>query len=127
VLRAGLRAVRVVELSTGAERPLAAFSGQRVHAVAAIGNPERFFESLRAAGLDVVPHAHADHAQLTVADVQFEDGAPVFMTEKDAVKCAHLDHANLWYLMSELEFSPGDDERLLRKVIRQLAQRLPAA
>jgi tetraacyldisaccharide 4'-kinase len=114
--------VRVVELATGAERQLAEFTGQCVHAVAAIGNPARFFDALRHAGLEVVPHAHADHAPLTEADFRFGDDAPIFMTEKDAVKCEQIDQENLWYLMSELEFHAGDDERLLRRVVRQLAQ-----
>ena len=41
----------------GDSRSLASFAGQRVHGVAGIGNPQRFFSTLRAAGLVVVEHS----------------------------------------------------------------------
>ncbi len=41
----------------------------RVHAVAGIGNPERFFDLLRSHGLDVMPHAFADHHAFTARDL----------------------------------------------------------
>ena len=68
--------------------PLAQFAGQRVHAVAGIGDPERFFAMLRALGIAVVPHAFPDHHAYTAADLDFSSDLPVLMTEKDAVKCA---------------------------------------
>jgi tetraacyldisaccharide 4'-kinase len=69
-------------------RPLATFAGQRVHAVAGIGHPQRFFQMLRARGIAVVPHAFADHHPFRAADLDFASPLPVLMTEKDAVKCA---------------------------------------
>ena len=69
-------------------RPLEDFRGQTVHAVAGTGNPARFFAELRAYGLQTVEHPFPDHHPLTVADLAFDDGLPVLMTEKDAVKCA---------------------------------------
>jgi tetraacyldisaccharide 4'-kinase len=74
----------------GRPRPLAAFTGQRVHAVAGIGNPERFFTMLRRAGIAVVPHAFPDHHRYEAEDFAFGSDLPVLMTEKDAVKCAAL-------------------------------------
>jgi tetraacyldisaccharide 4'-kinase len=71
----------------GRSRPLADFAGRRVHAVAGIGDPERFFAMLRALDIAVVPHAFADHHRYTAADFQFGSDLPVLMTEKDAVKC----------------------------------------
>lgn len=68
--------------------PLSAFAGRRVHAVAGIGDPERFFETLRGAGIAVVPHAFADHHRYVAEDLRFGSDLPVLMTEKDAVKCA---------------------------------------
>jgi tetraacyldisaccharide 4'-kinase len=68
--------------------PLSAFAGQRVHAVAGIGDPERFFRTLRAAQIAVVPHAFPDHHRYVAADLHFGSDLPVLMTEKDAVKCA---------------------------------------
>ena len=74
-------------LHGGRPQPLSAFAGQRVHAVAGIGDPERFFSMLRAAGLGVVPHAFPDHHAYVQADFAFGSQLPVLMTEKDAVKC----------------------------------------
>jgi tetraacyldisaccharide 4'-kinase len=74
----------------GRPRPLAAFTGQRVHAVAGIGNPERFFTMLRRAGIAVVPHAFPDHHRYVADDFAFGSDLPVLMTQKDAVKCAAL-------------------------------------
>ncbi len=69
-------------------RPLATFAGQRVHAVAGIGDPARFFHMLKARGIAVVPHAFADHHEFRPADLDFASPLPILMTEKDAVKCA---------------------------------------
>jgi tetraacyldisaccharide 4'-kinase len=120
VLRTALEAIAVVELRTGARTALAGFANLSVHAVAAIGNPARFFDLLERAGLDVEPHPHADHAALTVDDITFTDDAPVLITEKDAVKCEHLDVANVFSVVTELKFAPGDEERLLGILLRLL-------
>lgn len=63
------------------------FEGTKVHAIAGIGNPERFFITLKEIGLEVISHPFADHHDFTEADVTFNDDYPVLMTEKDAVKC----------------------------------------
>lgn len=90
-----LRADCAVPMSGGRNRTLASFGGHRVHAVAGIGNPQRFFEMLRGLGIGVVPHAFADHHGYVAADFEFGSELPVLMTEKDAVKCAAF--ANQWH------------------------------
>ncbi|MGH8027207.1 MAG: tetraacyldisaccharide 4'-kinase [Pseudoxanthomonas sp.] len=90
-----LRADDAVPLRGGRSRPLTSFGGHRVHAVAGIGNPQRFFEMLRSLGIGVVPHAFADHHRYAAEDFEFGSELPVLMTEKDAVKCAAF--ANEWY------------------------------
>lgn len=120
VLRAQLKVTRVLELASGREQPLAAFAGMLVHAVAAIGNPDRFFATLADAGIEVDPHPHPDHAVLSSADLDFGDGAPVLITEKDAVKCERLSRSNLWCVVAELDLDPGHGERLLRNLDRLL-------
>lgn len=77
----------VLPLAGGRPLPLASFAGQRVHAVAGIGNPERFFDMLRALGIAVVPHAFPDHHAYAAEDLRFGSDLPVLMTAKDAVKC----------------------------------------
>jgi tetraacyldisaccharide 4'-kinase len=82
-------AVADAQALRGARRlPLSAFAGQRVHAVAGIGDPERFFKTLRDAGIAVVPHGFPDHHRYVAEDLRFGSDLPVLMTEKDAVKCA---------------------------------------
>ncbi len=83
-----LRAERAAPFAGGRARLLSDFAGQRVHAVAGIGDPERFFNMLRGFGIAVVPHAFADHHRYTPTDFDFGSRLPVLMTEKDAVKCA---------------------------------------
>lgn len=77
-------------------KPLSDFVGQTVHAVAAIGHPQRFFASLRTQGIAVVEHAFPDHHAFVAADLAFSDGRAVLMTEKDAVKCRAFAQAHWW-------------------------------
>jgi tetraacyldisaccharide 4'-kinase len=81
-------------LAGGRARPLAYFAGQRVHAVAGIAHPQRFFDMLRARAIGVVPHAFPDHHAYQPQDLSFGSQLPVLMTEKDAVKCRAF--ANDW-------------------------------
>ncbi|HEX7916961.1 tetraacyldisaccharide 4'-kinase [Rudaea sp.] len=80
----------------GVQKPLRDFAGRRVHAVAGIGNPARFFAMLRSVGIEVVEHAFADHHAYAAGDLEFGDDAPVLMTAKDAVKCRAFARANCW-------------------------------
>jgi len=75
------------------------FHGRKVHAVAGIGNPSRFFDQLTRLGLDVIEHPFPDHYQFTDKDFDFaKDGLPIIMTEKDAVKCQGFAAHHCWYL-----------------------------
>ena len=57
-----------------------------IHAVAAIGHPERFSESLRLMGFKVDLEPKNDHQVLTASDIEFDDDLPVVITAKDAIK-----------------------------------------
>ena len=96
------------------------FRGKRVHAVAGIGNPARFFDDLRNRGLEVVGHAFGDHHPFTKEDLEFGDDAPVLMTEKDAVKCRAFANARLWYVPVTARFSDAHAARLLASVVDKL-------
>jgi tetraacyldisaccharide 4'-kinase len=85
-----LRMDHAVPMAEAGGFPLRQFSGCRVHAVAGIGNPERFFSMLRNLDIAVVPHAFADHHVYSAGDLRFGSPLPILMTEKDAVKCAGL-------------------------------------
>ena len=104
-------------------RPLASFAGQRVHAVAGIGNPQRFFAQLRACGIEVLEHAFPDHHPFKAAELEFGDQLPVLMTEKDAVKCTSLAAARLWYVPVTASFSGGDAAALLAAVLARIRAR----
>ncbi|MEY2863463.1 MAG: hypothetical protein RLY58_1170 [Pseudomonadota bacterium] len=66
------------------------YAGQRVHAVAGIGDPQRFFDTVRQLGFDPIMHPFADHHAYTVHELQFGDDLPILTTGKDAVKLAAL-------------------------------------
>jgi tetraacyldisaccharide 4'-kinase len=103
-------------------QPLTAFAGTTVHAVAGIGNPQRFFRMLAAAGIGVMPHPLPDHARISAADIRFADGNSVLMTEKDAVKCTEVADARHWYVPVDAGFSACDAERLLDIVMHRIAE-----
>lgn len=97
-------------------RPLAEFRGQRVLAVAGIGYPARFFNSLIALGLDLELRPYPDHHRFTAAELAQWPPLPVLMTEKDAVKCAVLAGAEHWFVPVEAAVDAeflGQFERLV--------------
>ncbi|MDP1707646.1 MAG: tetraacyldisaccharide 4'-kinase [Gammaproteobacteria bacterium] len=93
-------------------RTIASFAAETVHAVAAIGNPVRFFEQLRLSGLRVIEHAFPDHHRYTAQDFNFDDGRNVLMTEKDAVKCGQVAKPHYWYVPVTAELDPAFGARL---------------
>ena len=101
-------------------KALKEFEDHEVHAVAAIGHPDRFFQLLTDHGLVVEPHALPDHAPLDAEDLSFDDDNPVFITEKDEVKCREIAAGNVWCVVVELHVGEQDSERLLRTVGRLL-------
>jgi len=121
VLRMDLVPGEAVALASGERRALESFCGSPVHAVAGIGHPQRFFRELSARGLDVRAHPFPDHHPLTPAELQFGDALPVLMTEKDAVKCAHLADPRLWFVPVEAVFSEADAACLLELLKRTAA------
>jgi len=115
-LHFSLQPVRLVRLDGSESRSLQEFSGRDVHAVAAIGNPARFFSLLEAHGLQVIAHPLPDHAPIDVRDVQFVDDNDVIMTEKDAVKCRFPEAAGCWKLVVDVEFENNDGDELLQLI-----------
>jgi tetraacyldisaccharide 4'-kinase len=106
-------------------RALADFVGRRVHAVAGIGHPERFFEMLEQHGLEVVRHALPDHAEILPSDVDY-GGEPVLVTEKDAVKCRAFPVENVWCVAVDLCFDAGAGAALVDLVLERVRRRFDA-
>ncbi|MFP4561538.1 MAG: tetraacyldisaccharide 4'-kinase [Thiohalorhabdus sp.] len=100
----GLRGVR----EPGARESLDWLRGRRVHALAGIGDPMRFFATLRTLGAEVVPYPFPDHHSYQPGEVGLEGGEALVTTEKDAVKLAELGIGG-WALRvdARLEPDPG--------------------
>lgn len=92
------------------------FLTMRLHAVAAIGNPNRFFSMLRHYGLDIIEHVFPDHFQYHKNDFDFSDSLPIVMTEKDAVKCRFFADERFWYLPVSAGLSKAFETALLSKL-----------
>jgi tetraacyldisaccharide 4'-kinase len=95
--------------------------GRRLHAVAGIGNPERFFRHLQALGLDFVAHAFPDHYPYRAADIDYGEADAIVMTEKDAVKCQAFAADAHWVLPVDAAI----DDRFGEFVLRRLKQFQP--
>ena len=120
--RAGERAMTlepqaVVALDSGLRTALGDWRGRRVHALAGIGDPARFFATLRAAGLEPIEHPLPDHAPIRARDVEFGDSLPVLMTEKDAVKCTRFPAGGLAYVEVAARLCDRDAEDILARVL----------
>jgi tetraacyldisaccharide 4'-kinase len=119
-----LVAKEACRLNGSLARPLERFADTTVHAVAAIGNPRRFFDLLREQGMQVIEHAFPDHAPLGAGDLDFGDDFEVFMTEKDAVKLGRTMKDKFWYVPVELHMDPVAAAPLLEQVGSRLRERL---
>jgi tetraacyldisaccharide 4'-kinase len=93
---------------------LESFAGQTVHAVAGIGNPDRFFSQLETYGISVIEHAFDDHHPFSREDIIFDDELPVLMTEKDAVKCQEFSTKQHWCVPVDAKV----DERIVPLILR---------
>lgn len=98
--------------------------GKPLHALAGIGEPQRFFDHLARLGLRFTPHAFPDHHRYTARDLDFGAGAVLLMTEKDGVKCAGLAPPDSWVLRVDARVAtdvhtPGGPD-LLQLVVEKL-------
>ncbi|MEL7023684.1 MAG: tetraacyldisaccharide 4'-kinase [Pseudomonadota bacterium] len=101
--------------ASGVERPLAAFYGQSVYALAGIAHPQRFVDMLSSFGLRVLQIPAADHQTLDAASIDPDDALAVLMTEKDAVKYDSLSERH-WIVPAQVEMEPADAQRLLDQI-----------
>lgn len=100
------------------------FRGRQVHAVAGIGNPERFFRMLEQKGMQVIRHAFPDHHHFRRSDFEFETNLPIVMTEKDAVKCACLGLPDAYMVPIDVDLPISFADQLNRQ-LRQVQESAP--
>jgi tetraacyldisaccharide 4'-kinase len=94
----------------------------RLHAVAGIGSPQRFFDHLAGMGLVFSAHPFADHHDFSADEMQYA-GDAILTTEKDAVKLARLRlPLPVWVLPVTAEVGPD----LAAFVLEKLNGRPPA-
>jgi len=105
-----------VPLRGGERAPLNLFRGRRVHAVAAIGHPKRFFNALRRREIQVIEHAFPDHHLFSADELHFDDDLPIIMTEKDAVKCLEWAPDNSWYVPVTVQLGTAIPAKVLRRL-----------
>lgn len=107
-----------VNLKSGERRPVNALPA--VVAMAGIGHPPRFFQTLNDCG--VAPEntvALADHQALSYSQVSgfIQPGQTLVMTEKDAVKCRAFADDSWWYLPVDAHLEGDQPERLLQELL----------
>lgn len=99
----------VSEKVQGLER----FSGQTVHAICGIANPDRFFAGLKKFEINLIEHAYSDHHLFKEKEVCFDDDLPVLMTEKDMVKCQRFQCQQHWFIPVQADLNKHFAPRLL--------------
>lgn len=110
-------------LDTAASAALTEFAGQRVWAVAGIGNPQRFFGGLREQGIEVDEVMPGDHATTNLEALLRTRQQPILMTEKDAVKYTAAPAAT-WVVPVQVRFS--SDAAAVERLLNLLEQRIAA-
>ncbi len=110
---------KLISLDNSKEVSLEIFKGKRIHALAGIGNPDRFFKILGDNAIDYIPHVFPDHYIYKAEDLKFNDDLAVLMTEKDAVKCKKFNLNNYWYMPIDVQLSDSAQQRF-DQIIKQV-------
>ena len=92
------------------------FRNKKNHAVAGIGDPQRYFRHLETLGIPFTPHPFPDHHPYRATDLSFIDCDAILLTEKDAVKCAAFADQRYWVLRVDAQIDPALTEHILRKI-----------
>lgn len=79
----------------------------RLVAIAGIGNPQRFFDTLQQLGIQCECRAFPDHHAYSAEDFTGLENASILTTEKDAVKLQHIAGLHGWYLPIDAHLQPG--------------------
>jgi len=120
-----LAASEVIQVKTGEKESLVNFlkHHRTVNAIAGIGDPRRFFDTLVTLGFILESQqGFVDHKDFIIDDFnQFKMNLPLLMTEKDAVKCQAFAQDNWWYLPVNAQF-PEQDRKVLEQHIKHVSR-----
>ncbi len=120
-----LEPARFVSLAGNRSVDCAAWQQGDVHAVAGIGNPQRFFNTLKFdIGLNVIAHPKPDHHRFTARDFAFADSLPVIMTEKDAVKLLNTGLSDAWYLEVNAVLPSAFESAFLQRLQQVISEKV---
>lgn len=111
-----LKPLKLIALNSDLQYEPHAFPAKKVHAVAGIGHPDRFFNALKALGFEIIPHPFPDHYLYRPLDFDFDASLPIIMTEKDAVKCRAFADQRYWYLDIAVKIEHDLEQKLLSKL-----------
>jgi len=106
----------LINLKTKKKIPLNKMRLNNLHAVAGIGNPDRFFNYLKTLGLVFDSSSFKDHYRFTKKDFKTMNDKNIIMTEKDAVKCEKFARDNFWYLPVVAEIDSKFTNFILNKM-----------
>ncbi|WP_100639677.1 tetraacyldisaccharide 4'-kinase [Marinobacter salexigens] len=111
-----LQPTRLVNLKTGETRSPESLQGQKIRAIAGIGNPTRFFDTLKALGAKLIAVPFPDHHRFRPEDLGSEAGHMLVMTAKDGVKCKSFAPDNAWVLHVEASLPEAFSEAVLEQL-----------
>lgn len=111
-----LEPTALIHLASGASESVTELKGKTVKAVAGIGNPARFFDTLRSLGASVTETPFPDHHRFRPEDLATDTDERVVMTAKDAVKCREFAPENAWSLAVEARLPEPFREAFLARV-----------
>ena len=112
-----LSPAKFVHLNSGKEYSIDKWPmHNQVHAIAGLGNPNRFFDLLLRLGFEFDKNPFPDHHKYNKRDLYYLDHLPILMTEKDAAKCKHFNNSKIWYLSIESKIESQFIDRLEEKL-----------
>jgi len=107
----------LIHLNTGKAVAPDELRQRPVRAVAGIGNPARFFDTLSRLGASLTQQIpFADHHRFRPEDLASNQGEWLVMTAKDAVKCRGFAPDNAWMLTVTARLSEPFEQRFLARL-----------
>jgi tetraacyldisaccharide 4'-kinase len=105
------------------QKAIESFRNQPINAIAGIAHPDSFFNMLSSLGLAVVKNPLDDHEMLSEKHFEFKNDNPIFITEKDAVKCEDMQLDNVWVVVLKLVVKPETKNEILNLIMDKIKQK----